>query len=174
MFYIQSERLKLIPLNLHHLSIYQQSDTLALELGLASVSIAMEPLFLNEFDDALQNFWIPSVEKNPQHYQWFTNWLMVLKEENVGIGGIGLTGLPNENQESEVGYGIGQQYRGKGYATEALVCISQWAFMHPKLHTIVAHTPVDLLHSQRVLQKAGFQSVRVENELLRWELKRNT
>jgi len=173
MFYIESERLRLIPLNTHQLHIYHQSEALAAELGLSTINIDMEPFFQSEFDDALQNFWLPFVEKNPDTYHWFTNWLIVLKEENTAIGGIGLTGLPNENGESEVGYGVGLSYRGKGYATEALVCISQWAFIHPGLYTIVAQTPVDLLSSQRVLQRAGFESVKADNELLRWELRRN-
>lgn len=172
MFYIESERLRLIPLNLNQLHIYHQSEALAKELGLNAISIDMEPFFQSEFDDALQNFWQPFVEKNPDTYYWFTNWLIVLKDENTAIGGIGLTGLPNENQETEVGYGVGLGYRGKGYATEALVCISQWAFIHPELNTIVAHTPVDLHNSQRVLERTGFESVKAENELLRWELKR--
>lgn len=172
MFYIESERLRLIPLNLNQLHIYHQSEALAKELGLIALNIDMEPFFQREFDDALQNFWKPFVEKNPEHYQWFTNWLIVLKEENTAIGGIGLTGLPNENQETEVGYGIGLGYRKKGYATEALGCLCQWAFKHLELGTIVANTPVDLFNSQRVLQRAGFESAKADNELLRWELKR--
>ncbi|MFD2522092.1 GNAT family N-acetyltransferase [Emticicia soli] len=172
MFYIESERLRLIPLNLHQLHIYNNPEALVEKLALKDTKIETEPLFQNEFDDALQNYWIPMVEKNPDDYVWFTNWLVVQKQENLGIGGIGLAGLPNENGESEIGYGIDLKQRGKGYATEALVCLSQWAFQNENLKIIVAHTPLDLLNSQRVLQKAGFLLIKTENELLRWELKR--
>lgn len=168
MFYIESERLKLIPLNLVQLRIYQQPPILAQELGLSGIRIENEPFFQHEFDDALANYWLPMVEKNPDHYEWFTNWLIVLKQENAGIGGIGLTGLPDANGETEVGYGIGLDYRKRGYASEALQCLCAWAFQHPALMTVVAHTPADLLSSQKVLQKAGFQFVKIENELIKW------
>lgn len=172
MFYIESERLRLIPLNLHQLHIYNNPEALALNLALKAVKVETEPFFQNEFDDALQNFWLPQVEKNADNYVWFTNWLVVLKQENIGIGGIGLAGLPKEDGESEVGYGMDLSHRGKGYATEALLCLAQWAFQNANLKIIVAHTPLDLLNSQRVLQKASFRLIKTENELFRWELKR--
>lgn len=170
MFYIESERLRLIPLNLHQLRIYNNPEALATNLRLTATKVETEPFFQNEFDDALQNHWIPMVENNPDNYKWFTNWLIVLKQENTAVGGIGLAGLPNEHGESEIGYGMDLNQRGKGYATEALVCLSQWAFQNSNLKTIVAHTPLDLQNSQRVLQKAGFLLIKTENELLRWEL----
>jgi len=172
MFYIESERLRLIPLNLHQLRIYNHSEVLAINLGLEAAKVKTEPFFQAEFDDALQNYWLPMVEKCDNNFEWFTNWLVVQKQENIGIGGIGLAGLPNENGESEIGYGMDLKQRGKGYATEALVCLSEWAFQNANLKIIVAHTPLDLLNSQRVLQKAGFLLIKTENDLLRWELKR--
>jgi ribosomal-protein-alanine N-acetyltransferase len=173
MFYIESERLKLIPLNLHQLRIYNNPEALAENLGLKAAKVETEPFFQNEFDDALQNHWAPLVEKNPDNYIWYTNWLIVSKEENVAVGGIGITGLPDEKGECETGYGMDLNHRGKGYATEALVCLAQWAFQNPGLKAIIAHTLIDGLNSQRVLQKAGFQSVKTESELVLWELKRS-
>lgn len=172
MFYIESERLRLIPLNLHQLRMYTNHEALAENLSLKSAKVETEPLFQREFDEALQKHWTPLVEQNPDNYMWYTNWLIVLKEENLAVGGIGVTGLPDENGACETGYGMDLNHRGKGYATEALVCLSKWAFLNPDLKTIIAHTPVDLLNSQRVLQKAGFRLIKTENELLLWELKR--
>ena len=173
MFYIESERLRLIPLNLHQLRIYTQPEALAENLGLKAAKVETEPFFQNEFDDALQNHWAPLVEKNPDNYFWFTNWLIVLKEENIAVGGIGVSGLPNEKGECETGYGMDLNHRGKGYATEALACLAQWAFQNPDLKAIIAHTLIDGLSSQKVLQKAGFQFVKTEDELILWELKRS-
>lgn len=173
MFYIESERLRLIPLNLDQLRIYNTPEALAENLGLKSAKVETEPFFQNEFDDALQNHWAPLVEQNPDHYIWYTNWLIVLKEENVAVGGIGVTGLPDENDTCETGYGMDLNHRGRGYASEALVCLTQWAFQNPDLKTIIAHTLIDGLASQKVLQKAGFQFVKAEDEILLWELKRS-
>jgi RimJ/RimL family protein N-acetyltransferase len=173
MFYIESERLRLIPLNLHQLRIYTDSEALAENLGLKSAKVETEPFFQSEFDDALQNHWAPLVEQNPDNYIWYTNWLIVLKEMNIAVGGIGVTGLPDENGACETGYGMDLSHRGKGYATEALKCLAQWAFQNPDLKTILAHTLIDGLSSQKVLQKVGFQSVKTEGELILWELKRS-
>lgn len=173
MFYIESERLRLIPLNLHQLRIYNTPEALAENLGLKAAKVETEPFFQSEFDDALQNHWAPLVEKNPDNYIWYTNWLIVLKEENIAVGGIGMTGLPDENGACETGYGMDLNHRGKGYATEALMCLAHWAFQNPDLKTIIAHTLIDGLSSQKVLRKAGFQSVKTEAELILWELKRS-
>ena len=173
MFYIESERLKLIPLNYHQLRIYNNSEALAENLGLKAAKVETEPFFQSEFDDALQNHWAPLVEKNPDNYIWYTNWLIVLKEENIAVGGIGVTGLPDENGSCETGYGMDLNQRGKGYATEALACLAKWAFQNPDLKTIIAHTLIDGISSQKVLQKAGFQYVKEEAELILWELKRD-
>lgn len=173
MFYIESERLRLIPLNLYQLSIYIHHEALAENLGLKSAKVETEPFFQREFDDALQNHWTPLVEQNPDNYCWFTNWLIVLKEENIAIGGIGLTGLPDADGACETGYGMDLNHRGKGYATEALVCLSRWAFQSPALKTIIAHTLAEGLASQKVLQKAGFRFVETAGDLLLWELKRS-
>jgi [ribosomal protein S5]-alanine N-acetyltransferase len=173
MFYIESERLRLIPLNLHQLRIYTNSEALAENLGLKEAKVETEPFFQSEFDDALQNHWAPLVEQNPDNYIWYTNWLIVLKEENIAVGGIGVTGLPDENGACETGYGMDLNHRGKGYATEALMCLAHWAFQNPDLKTIIAHTLIDGLSSQKVLRKAGFQSVKTEGELILWELKRS-
>lgn len=172
MFYIESERLKLIPLNLQQLRIYNNAEALAENLGITTAKVETEPFFQSEFDDALQNHWTPLVEQNSDNYIWYTNWLIILKEESIAVGGIGLTGLPDENGSCETGYGMDLNHRGKGYATEALVCLANWAFQNPDLNVIIAHTPVDLMNSQRVLHKAGFQYVMTEGELILWELKR--
>ncbi len=157
MFYIESNRLQLIPLTTSQLQLHA-SDYLGLQksLGLTPRLMQMEEYFQNEFDDALANYWLPETAANGSNYQWFTNWLIVDKTQNCVAGGIGVAGLPNDQGETEIGYGIDQSYRGRGIATEALTCLTQWVFKHPAAKALIAHTPVDLIHSQRVLAKAGF------------------
>ena len=49
-----------------------------------------------------------------------------------------------------------EEYRGFGYATEALETILEWAFDQPGVTTVAAETGPDNLASQRVLEKCGF------------------
>ncbi len=47
--------------------------------------------------------------------------------ENHFAGVIGLSDIDYENSRSHVGYWVGQEYRGKGIATEALKAVSNFA-----------------------------------------------
>lgn len=62
-------------------------------------------------------------------------------------------------QKAEIGYRIGKEYNGKGYATEAvrLACIE--AFQRYKLHKIEAGTSSKNIGSQIVLIKNGFEFI---------------
>jgi [ribosomal protein S5]-alanine N-acetyltransferase len=169
MFYIESNRLRLIPLNTQQLQLHA-SDYLSLQksLGLTPCVMQMEAYFLHEFEDALANYWLPETAANSVNYQWFTNWLIIDKDANCVVGGIGVAGLPNDQGETEIGYGIDQAFRGKGIATEAVNCLVAWVFKHPAAKALIAQTPVDLVQSQQVLSKAGFVRVSEENGIILW------
>ena len=169
MFYLESTRLRLIPLNTTQLQLHA-SDYEALQrtLGLVPRPMLMEEYFQKEFDDALANYWLPETAANVSSYEWFTNWLIVHKEDNCVAGGIGVAGLPDDNGETEVGYGVDQSYRRQGIATEALECLAQWVFKHAASSALIAHTPADLLNSQNVLIKSGFEQIEEKEGLILW------
>lgn len=57
--------------------------------------------------------------------------------ENQVIGSIGLDGSSNIHGDSFVGIGIGEaEYWGKGYGTEAMQLILEYAFMELNLHRV--------------------------------------
>ena len=64
-----------------------------------------------------------------------------------------------------VGYFIDGNYRQKGYASEALNCLIDWAILEPALKTIIADTPFFNLPSQNVLRKAGFKEFSIGETL---------
>lgn len=172
MFSIDSNRLRLIPLTLDQLQLHlHHFDQLCTQLGVVCQPVALEKVFQDEFDDALLNYWIPQVAANQRTYKWFTNWVIVHRQHNKIVGGIGVAGLPNDNGETEVGYGIDQNYRQQGIATEALNLLTQWVCNSPEIEAIIAHTPIDLLHSQQVLLKAGFKQIEEKDGILLWRKK---
>lgn len=169
MFSLESNRLRLIPLNTSQLQLHASNyEALQLSLGLTPRLMLMEEYFQNEFDDALANYWLPETAANSVNFQWFTNWLIVHKTHNCVVGGIGVAGLPNDQGETEIGYGIDQAYRNQGIASEALARLSEWVFRHPAAKGLIAYTPLDLVHSQKVLQKTGFVRVEEKEGIILW------
>ena len=58
---------------------------------------------------------------------------------------------------AEIGYALRLSAWGKGYMTDAVRLISDWAFRSLKLNEIFADVHPDNVASQRVLEKSGFR-----------------
>jgi ribosomal-protein-alanine N-acetyltransferase len=173
MFFIESERLKLIPLT-HQLLLLLKQDRALMEstIGLTPSSMLVDPLYNNEITDALDNFWLPNTLAHPDKYVWYTDWELVLKNTNTSVGGMGFAGYPNENGETEIGYMIDGNHHNKGFATEALKVMIKWAFTHPFVKAIIVHTYADNLPSCRLLDKCQFEQVENVEGLLTYRLDR--
>ena len=166
---LQTERLRLIPLN-----------TKALCLALADYQQMMESLGLRVTDAKLDEEMeyamkvrLRKVLEDEENYLWLTNWAIVQKEENEITGFIMIKGTPNKNGEVIVGYGIEPQYRGKGYAAEALKGLVSWIFANPKVSRVIADTEKTNLSSHRVLEKLGAVIYNETEELFWWKLESN-
>lgn len=168
------EHLQLHALTLQQLEAYLQGAVpLAKHLGLLETELEVAPEFWAEVPQAIEQICIPKVKEHPEHAAWYTHWVMVLPSDNRLVGGIGLSGLPDEKGQVYTGYYVDDRYSGKGFATEALLGLTAWAFLHPTTQAVVADTLVDGWASQRVLQKAGFVfDQNTEEGNLRWRLAR--
>jgi RimJ/RimL family protein N-acetyltransferase len=102
-------------------------------------------------------------------HDWFTYWLVVIKEGNVGAGLLGFKGFPNENGSTEIGYGLDPAYQGKGYMSEAIQGLVDWAFTHPFCKVITA-TEVENPASRRLLERLGAQLVSSSDHSTSWEI----
>ena len=91
---------------------------------------------------------------HPEDWGWYALWLIVRKD-GAQIGNLSFKGVP-ENGMVELGYGIAEEYRGLGYATEAVETILAWAFDQPGVNSVAAETEADNAASRRVLEKCGF------------------
>ncbi|HYF04121.1 MAG TPA: GNAT family N-acetyltransferase, partial [Patescibacteria group bacterium] len=170
-------RISLLPLHHAQLQMLLHSRAeLEKSLGLTVSNIEVYsdfmPDFLGEFASALKEFIIPKVAENPESYEWFTHWFIIHREENVTIGGIGASGLPDENGSVTLGYFIDTKYEGRGFATGAVECFKNWIFKNPNVKAIRADTPVEHFGSQKVLLKNGFQEYERDSEVVKWLLKR--
>ncbi len=91
--------------------------------------------------------------KNDQEYYFG----LFQKENNKLIGTISLFQVMRGSLQSAViGYFLDHHHNGKGYATEAIKALVDYAFEELHLHRIEAGVMPRNLPSQRVLEKAGF------------------
>lgn len=171
---ITTQRLQLLALNKPQLQLYIDGPVpLARHLNLSPVELAVEPDFWAEVPDAIEKICLPGVEQHPDHFEWFSHWVMILPAENRLVGGIGVSGLPDEDGKVFVGYYVDDRYAGQGLATEATEALVAWAFENRDVLTVMADTLKDGLASQKVLQKNGFVFLEeTEEGHWRWEKKR--
>ena len=71
------------------------------------------------------------------------------------IGNLSFKG-PDKDNVVEIGYGILPDQEGKGYTTEAVQAMTQWAFGNEDVVFIEAETEPENRASQRILEKCGF------------------
>ena len=92
--------------------------------------------------------------EHPDDWGWYAIW-MIVRKDGANIGNLSFKGIP-EDGIVEIGYGIAEEYRGYGYATEAVETILEWAFDQPGVTCVAAETGPDNAASLRVLEKCGF------------------
>jgi hypothetical protein len=171
MFPLTSTRLRLIPLTIDQLHLLAQSRAgleAALGLSVSDMNFDGGSGFMEEFRAIIPSYVIPAVTAHPDHFAWYTHWLVVHRALNLTIGGLGMTGLPDAAGQVMIGYFIDEKFENAGYATEAVGCLLDWVFRNPAVQSVAADTLVDGLGSQRVLRKNGFEPAGPTEEGLRW------
>ena len=83
---------------------------------------------------------------------------------------MGFQGRPDENKTAEVGYGFLESCWNKGYVTEALAALLNWAKRTAEVDKVIAETHLDNPASMRVLEKVNMQKEKQTKSMLYWEL----
>ena len=163
MFILETEKLKLIPLDANNLR-YSIEDRQKMEwnLGVKITDTELEKPLSEAMRTSLE-----MVLENKKDYLWFTSWEIVLKKENRIIGGLCFKGCPDEKGRVEIGYGMQDEYKCKGYMTEAVKELINWAFRFNHVTEVIAETEKDNFPSHRVLEKIGMEKYK-ENEKMFW------
>ena len=85
-----------------------------------------------------------------------------LKETGELIGDAGISEVEGKPDETEIGYCIGQQYRGRGYATELLNAVCSYVVSRFGIRVIYGRVVHGNEASAKVLEKNGYQFVKEE------------
>jgi len=150
---IQTERLRLHPLTHDLLQKYLRADhSLEEALQVAPIELVISP----ELKEAIEQAFLPNTANPEKNYLFCTLWTIILKAENRMVADLCIVDEPNEHGEIEIGYGTYAAEQGKGYMTEAVGGIIQWAQQQPAVKTIVAGTDKTNIASYTILQKNGF------------------
>ena len=93
--------------------------------------------------------------EHPEQWDWYAMW-NIENEDGIPVGDLCFKGV-EDGKNPEIGYGIDEEFRGRGYATEAVKLALAWAFGHPDVAAVGAETDPDNIASQKVLAKCGFK-----------------
>ncbi|CAD5244764.1 Ribosomal protein-serine acetyltransferase RimL homolog [Thermococcus camini] len=83
----------------------------------------------------------------------------ILNEGNNLVGTVIVSRIDLRNGTAEIGYFLGREHWGKGYATEAVRLTLEYCFRYLNLRKVYAKTYENNTASIRVLEKNGFKLV---------------
>ncbi|GAB3985111.1 GNAT family protein [Actinoallomurus acanthiterrae] len=101
----------------------------------------------------------------------FGHRLIIERDSGLVVGSIGLFWPPSDGV-LEIGYGVVDSRRGRGYATEATRAMVEFGLAAPGVHTVCAGVELANPASVRVLENCGFQRSSVEEETTRFHITR--
>jgi len=164
---IETKRLVLKPLTYDQLVKYAKCDnSLEEELNLNETSRTISP----ELKEALEQTILPNTADKSKDYLYSTLWTGISKSERKMIGDLCIYGEPGAEGEIEIGYGTYDEFQGRGFMTEMVGGIIEWAKKQPRIKSIVASTEKANTASFKVLQKNNFVQVGETEALLKWKL----
>lgn len=115
--------------------------------------------------------YLEKLKNDPTLVGW-GSWLVIRKEDDLVIGDIGFKGKPNLNKVVEVGYGLLEPYWRKGYATEAVGGLVDWAFNTNQVNKIMAEVLKENIASIHVLNNVGMKRLTEVNEMYYYQVKK--
>jgi RimJ/RimL family protein N-acetyltransferase len=165
---IETERLIIKPLTYGQLVKYIRLDnSLEAELNLNATSRTIS----SDLKEALEQTILPNVADSNKNYLFSTIWTLISKEENKMVGDLCFVGEPNEEGEIEIGYGTYEEFRKRGFMTEAVSGIIKWAEEQSEIKSIIASTLKSNIDSFSVLEKNNFIKSGETETLYNWQLK---
>lgn len=103
-------------------------------------------------DEHSQKSFLNSLETAAPHEAGWHLWFCLRSEPRTLLGSAGFKGAPRDGVV-EIGYSMLEEHQRNGYCTEAVRALIVWAFGHPDVQKVIAHTLLELLPSIRVMKK---------------------
>ena len=103
---------------------------------------------------AAYNEMLQGAVEHPEQWDWYAIWMIETKD-GAHVGDLSFKGFGADGSV-EIGYGVSEEYRNRGVATEAVGAAVRWALDQPGVTRVEAETEPGNKASQRVLEKCGF------------------
>ena len=130
---------------------WRDRDAIVRHANNRKVSINLRDRFPNPYTVSDARSWLDSVIGHKRE----TNFAIDVGGE--AVGGIGFTLQPDvAHRSAEIGYWLGEEFWGRGIATDALIAVSDYAFSNFDICRLYAHVFEWNGASARVLEKAGY------------------
>ncbi|MED4731936.1 GNAT family N-acetyltransferase [Aneurinibacillus migulanus] len=164
---LETKRLLLKTLDLDLIEAAAKRDTQAIEaLGYKTNGEWPGP----DFFEALPYFRELLIKNNGT--KGFDSWIIVAKDTQEIVGGIGFLGDPDPDGIIEMGFATNESHRRKGYCFEAAQKLLQWAVNQDAVKCITARCEPDNIGSKNVLMKLEFQIDHRDAELIYWKYRK--
>ncbi len=153
---LSTDRVELLPLTADaiYALILRDRERLAALTGARFPEPLVPPPLM---DDALP-FMRDRLRAAPAELAWWAR-LIVVRETGEAVGSLGCAGPPDADGGVLVGYSVYPEFRGRGYATEALRALVAWALAQPDVRQGRATIPTDNAPSLKVAEHAGLRPV---------------
>ncbi len=111
-----------------------------------------EPMTLQQAEEAFET---KSQPWNPDSDQWLSLSITRLETQEK-LGNMGLKIINQDAKIAEIGYLLKQDAHGKGYITEAITLLKQFAFDELQMNKLVAYCSTENIPSYKSLERSGF------------------
>ncbi len=164
MLELNTERLRILCLDLANFKSYIHEHgnferNIGVQVTAESLPDELKKVFGSAYEQAMTD---------SSNYAWYTVWQIISKTDNCAIGGICFKGSPNINGEVEIGYGTEPAHQNKGYMTEAVQAIIQWAMKQDGVLHVIAETDKFNIASHKVLEKNEMRIYKETDSSLWW------
>ncbi|MDD4807595.1 MAG: GNAT family N-acetyltransferase, partial [Oscillospiraceae bacterium] len=112
-----------------------------------------------------------SCRARPEQRLWYTVWRITLRESGEQAGTVGFLGAP-QNSAVELRCRINSDFRGQGYAEEAIRAAADWAFSQPDMYFVTASIEKDNAAAAAALETVGFARSGQKKDMLYYELEK--
>ena len=157
--YIETDRLVLFPYTKENLHLFNTDLNLFEKTyGICYKGEKLDYLlteFLKELED--------DISDDESNYLFFTEFLIVLKENDHVIGSIDYKYVPKDGV-TEVGYGLNPIYQGHAYMSEALKAFLEFG-KKLGIKRVLADTEPNNIRSQNTLKRCGFKYIYTDKNL---------
>jgi ribosomal-protein-alanine N-acetyltransferase len=163
---IETSRLQIFPLTHAELLIYLQGENLMESaFNLAITDRTVSPVVREMVDD----FTLTRMNMaRGDDYLFYTFWVAVDQSCNTIVAEMGFKGIPDHKGEIEIGYGTMPGHERKGYMTDAVAGMIEWANCRDDVVAVLAEIDENNTASICVVQKNGFTEYRKHGEMLWW------